>query len=106
MIFLSGLMEALSEELRTADLFKGEKSRIKFTTIYPIMVNTGLVKNPRNRCVLVEFFRPCKDTRHYVTFHVLTHLEAITVAYITFLRSESNFDEKLTLLVSIHKIKL
>lgn len=44
-----GLMEALSEEMRTGDLFKGEKSRIKFTTIYPIMVNTGLVKNPRNR---------------------------------------------------------
>lgn len=45
-----GLMEALSEEMRTTQKFKnGEKSRIKFTTIYPIMVNTGLVKNPRNR---------------------------------------------------------
>lgn len=43
-------MEALSEEMRcTGDRKRNEKSRIKFTTIYPIMVNTGLVKNPRNR---------------------------------------------------------
>ncbi|XKL63032.1 hypothetical protein PGB90_005396 [Kerria lacca] len=44
-----GLMEALSEEIRCGDGNKKEKCRIKFTTIYPIMVNTGLVKNPRNR---------------------------------------------------------
>lgn len=43
-----GLMEALCEELRAGDL-KNKKSEIKFTTVYPIMVNTGLVKKPRNR---------------------------------------------------------
>ncbi|KAK7595142.1 hypothetical protein V9T40_001575 [Parthenolecanium corni] len=49
-----GLMEALSEEMRcTGDRKRNEKSRIKFTTIYPIMVNTGLVKNPRNRFPLL-----------------------------------------------------
>ncbi|KAL4121408.1 hypothetical protein QTP88_013929 [Uroleucon formosanum] len=43
-----GLMEALYEELRVGDT-KNNKSEIKFTTVYPIMVNTGLVKKPRNR---------------------------------------------------------
>lgn len=46
-------MEALAEELRNS-ILNGEKSHIKFTTIYPIMVNTGLVKNPRNRYVKAE----------------------------------------------------
>jgi len=41
-------MEALYEELRVGDT-KNNKSEIKFTTVYPIMVNTGLVKKPRNR---------------------------------------------------------
>lgn len=45
---LSGLMESLYEELRVGDT-KNQKSEIKFTTVYPIMVNTGLVKKPRNR---------------------------------------------------------
>ncbi|EFN77115.1 short-chain dehydrogenase/reductase family 16C member 6 isoform X2 [Harpegnathos saltator] len=39
-----GLMEAISEELRTST--KG-KSQIKFTTIYPYMVDTGLCKKPK-----------------------------------------------------------
>ncbi|XP_050424637.1 estradiol 17-beta-dehydrogenase 11-like [Adelges cooleyi] len=43
-----GLMDALYEELRVGDT-KNNKSDIKFTTVYPIMVNTGLVKKPRNR---------------------------------------------------------
>ncbi|XP_020289483.1 short-chain dehydrogenase/reductase family 16C member 6-like isoform X2 [Pseudomyrmex gracilis] len=41
-----GLMESISEELRTAT--KG-KSLIKFTTIYPYMVDTGLCKKPKIR---------------------------------------------------------
>lgn len=41
-----GLMEAMSEELRVSS--KG-KSLIKFTTIYPYMVDTGLCKNPKVR---------------------------------------------------------
>lgn len=41
-------MEALYEELRVGDT-QNKKSEIKFTTVYPIMVNTGLVKKPRNR---------------------------------------------------------
>lgn len=40
----SGLMEAMSEELRRSS---GGRSLIKFTTIYPYMVDTGLVKNPK-----------------------------------------------------------
>ncbi len=51
LLCLVGLMEALSEEMRCRYGNKNLKSRIKFTTIYPIMVNTGLVKNPRNRLV-------------------------------------------------------
>ncbi|XP_070161896.1 short-chain dehydrogenase/reductase family 16C member 6-like isoform X1 [Polyergus mexicanus] len=39
-----GLMESMSEELRTST--KG-KSLIKFTTIYPYMVDTGLCKKPK-----------------------------------------------------------
>lgn len=46
--YFVGLMEALYEELRVGDT-KNKKSEIKFTTVYPIMVNTGLVKKPRNR---------------------------------------------------------
>ncbi|XP_011692672.1 PREDICTED: short-chain dehydrogenase/reductase family 16C member 6-like isoform X3 [Wasmannia auropunctata] len=41
-----GLMESISEELRTAS--KG-KSLVKFTTIYPYMVDTGLCKKPKVR---------------------------------------------------------
>ncbi|XP_014481189.1 PREDICTED: short-chain dehydrogenase/reductase family 16C member 6-like [Dinoponera quadriceps] len=41
-----GLMEAMGEELRIAT--KG-KSLIKFTTIYPYMVDTGLCKKPKIR---------------------------------------------------------
>ncbi|GAB1866596.1 NADP-retinol dehydrogenase [Camponotus japonicus] len=41
-----GLMESISEELRIAT--KG-KSLIKFTTIYPYMVDTGLCKKPKIR---------------------------------------------------------
>lgn len=44
-----GLMEALSEEMRCGSGKQKVKCQIKFTTVYPIMVNTGLVKNPRNR---------------------------------------------------------
>uniref|UniRef100_A0A8D8V0X0 Short-chain dehydrogenase/reductase 3 n=1 Tax=Cacopsylla melanoneura TaxID=428564 RepID=A0A8D8V0X0_9HEMI len=43
-----GMMESLYEELRVNDT-AANKSQVKFTTVYPIMVNTGLVKNPRNR---------------------------------------------------------
>ncbi|XP_072751981.1 short-chain dehydrogenase/reductase family 16C member 6-like isoform X1 [Anoplolepis gracilipes] len=41
-----GLMESISEELRISS--KG-KSLIKFTTIYPYMVDTGLCKKPKIR---------------------------------------------------------
>ncbi|EFN68195.1 Epidermal retinal dehydrogenase 2 [Camponotus floridanus] len=41
-----GLMESISEELRIST--KG-KSLIKFTTIYPYMVDTGLCKKPKIR---------------------------------------------------------
>ncbi|KAL0109613.1 hypothetical protein PUN28_014574 [Cardiocondyla obscurior] len=41
-----GLMESISEELRVSS--KG-KSLIKFTTIYPYMVDTGLCKKPKIR---------------------------------------------------------
>ncbi|XP_076292024.1 short-chain dehydrogenase/reductase family 16C member 6-like isoform X3 [Lasioglossum baleicum] len=43
-----GLMESLQEELRTASP-KDNPSQIKFTTIYPYMVDTGLCKNPKIR---------------------------------------------------------
>ncbi|XP_001600199.2 short-chain dehydrogenase/reductase family 16C member 6 isoform X2 [Nasonia vitripennis] len=42
-----GLMEALSEELRISSSVGGTKSNIKFTTIYPYMVDTGLCKKPK-----------------------------------------------------------
>ncbi|KAK1124726.1 hypothetical protein K0M31_006088 [Melipona bicolor] len=42
-----GLMEALCEELRAQN--GGKSSNIKFTTIYPYMVNTGLCKKPLYR---------------------------------------------------------
>ncbi|XP_014270946.1 estradiol 17-beta-dehydrogenase 11 isoform X2 [Halyomorpha halys] len=40
-----GLMETLQEELRISE----NNSSIKFTTVNPIMVDTGLAKKPRNR---------------------------------------------------------
>ena len=44
---VKGLMEALYEELRSMN--KEKPSNIKFTTVYPYMVNTGLCKNPYYR---------------------------------------------------------
>ncbi|XP_075217653.1 17-beta-hydroxysteroid dehydrogenase 13-like [Lycorma delicatula] len=50
-----GLMESLYEELRagsnsiSANGMPNPKTLVKFTTVYPIMVGTGLVKKPRNR---------------------------------------------------------
>ncbi|EZA56274.1 Short-chain dehydrogenase/reductase family 16C member [Ooceraea biroi] len=41
---IRGLMEALNDELR---LSSDNKSLIKFTTIFPYMVDTGLCKNPK-----------------------------------------------------------
>ena len=38
------MMDALEDELH---LFNKEKSLIKFTTICPYMVDTGLCKNPK-----------------------------------------------------------
>lgn len=43
-----GLMESLNEEIRTS-CPKDKPSQIKFTTIYPYMVDTGLCKNPKIR---------------------------------------------------------
>lgn len=43
---IAGLMESLSEELRVST--KG-KSLIKFTTIYPYLVDTGMCKKPKIR---------------------------------------------------------
>jgi len=41
-----GLMEATSEELRT---LSNGKSSVKFTTVYPALVLTGIVKKPKIR---------------------------------------------------------
>lgn len=49
-------MEALSEEMRCGSGKQKVKCQIKFTTVYPIMVNTGLVKNPRNRYTIVYIY--------------------------------------------------
>ncbi|GAB1866565.1 NADP-retinol dehydrogenase [Camponotus japonicus] len=43
---IKALMESLSYELRE---YSKEKSLIKFTTVYPALVLTGLVKKPRSR---------------------------------------------------------
>ncbi|XP_058795555.1 short-chain dehydrogenase/reductase family 16C member 6 [Phymastichus coffea] len=42
-----GMMEAISEELRISSSCGGTNSNIKFTTIYPYMVDTGLCKKPK-----------------------------------------------------------
>ncbi|XP_011496358.1 PREDICTED: short-chain dehydrogenase/reductase family 16C member 6-like [Ceratosolen solmsi marchali] len=42
-----GMMEALSEELRISCSAGGRNSNIKFTTIFPYMVDTGLCKKPK-----------------------------------------------------------
>ncbi|KZC06950.1 Epidermal retinol dehydrogenase 2 [Dufourea novaeangliae] len=42
-----GLMESLNEEIRA--MTKDKSSNIKFTTIYPYMVDTGLCKKPKIR---------------------------------------------------------
>ncbi|XP_025266701.1 short-chain dehydrogenase/reductase family 16C member 6-like [Camponotus floridanus] len=44
------LMEAVSDELR---IYSKGKSLIKFTTIYPAVVLTGLFKKPRTRYVYI-----------------------------------------------------
>lgn len=44
-VFLSGLMEGLSEEMRYA----GRNPNIKFTRVHPFVVDTGLAKKPRIR---------------------------------------------------------
>ncbi|XP_029166764.1 short-chain dehydrogenase/reductase family 16C member 6-like [Nylanderia fulva] len=44
------LMEAISEELR---MYSNEKSLIKFTTIFPALVLTGIAKKPRMRFPII-----------------------------------------------------
>lgn len=44
-----GLMESLEEEIRAMYQAKTIKSNINFTTIYPYMVDTGMIKNPKIR---------------------------------------------------------
>ncbi|XP_011165455.1 17-beta-hydroxysteroid dehydrogenase 13 [Solenopsis invicta] len=51
-----GLMEALEDELTMNS--KGE-SLIKFTTIFPYMVNTGLCKKPKVNKILKKFVSLC-----------------------------------------------
>lgn len=41
------MMEAISEELRISSSCGGTNSNIKFTTIFPYMVDTGLCKKPK-----------------------------------------------------------
>jgi len=44
LIYVIGIMEAISEELR---IWSNGKSSVKFTTIYPSLVLTGLIKKPK-----------------------------------------------------------
>ncbi|CAL1687949.1 unnamed protein product [Lasius platythorax] len=48
---IKALMEAISDELRT---YSNKKSLIKFTTVYPSLILTGIAKKPRTRftCVM------------------------------------------------------
>lgn len=57
-----GLMEALFEEVRY-----NQTSQIKFTTIYPYMVDTGLCKKPRIR---FEGFMPLLTPKYVAEFIV------------------------------------
>lgn len=43
---VTALMEAISDELRT---YSKGRSLIKFTTVYPALVLTGIAKKPRIR---------------------------------------------------------
>ncbi|XP_039307648.1 17-beta-hydroxysteroid dehydrogenase 13 [Solenopsis invicta] len=54
---VKGLMEAISEELRT---LSNGKSSIKFTTIYPALVLTGIVKKPKLRFPWFGSYKPRK----------------------------------------------
>ncbi|XP_061388042.1 17-beta-hydroxysteroid dehydrogenase 13 [Musca vetustissima] len=49
-----GLMQAMHEELRKSN----KDTQIKFTTIYPYMVDTGLCKNPRFRFSWMKLVDP------------------------------------------------
>ncbi|XP_005186128.1 17-beta-hydroxysteroid dehydrogenase 13 [Musca domestica] len=49
-----GLMQSMYEELRKAN----KDTQIKFTTIYPYMVDTGLCKNPRFRFSWMKLVDP------------------------------------------------
>lgn len=49
-----GIMESLHEEVR-----RNPNNQIKFTTIYPFMVDTGLCKNPRIKFhTLMKMLKP------------------------------------------------
>ncbi|RZF35217.1 hypothetical protein LSTR_LSTR014011, partial [Laodelphax striatellus] len=62
-----GLMESLYEELRAPNS-GNTKSLVKFTTVYPIMVGTGLVKKPRNRFpALLSLLPPDKVATNIIT---------------------------------------
>lgn len=47
--FFIGLMEALVDEYTTNT--NGQKINVRFTTIYPYMVDTGLCQKPRIKLV-------------------------------------------------------
>ncbi|KAF7987194.1 hypothetical protein HCN44_010862 [Aphidius gifuensis] len=53
------MMEALNDEVRI--LMGNRESNVKFTTIYPYMVNTGLCKKPKIRCCGRIFCADCSE---------------------------------------------
>lgn len=75
---VKGLMEALKDELRISN--QG-KSLIKFSTVYPYMVDTGLCKKPRiNK--LYSSFLSLTSPKHVATYIINAQRRDISEIYI------------------------
>uniref|UniRef100_A0A0C9QY72 Short-chain dehydrogenase/reductase 3 n=1 Tax=Fopius arisanus TaxID=64838 RepID=A0A0C9QY72_9HYME len=57
---VSGMMEALNDEISTATGSQG--SNVRFTTIYPYMVDTGLCKKTKDQVSKLDGYGPTKGS--------------------------------------------
>lgn len=70
-----GMMEALHEELRETI----PNTNIKFSTIFPYMVDTGLCKNPKIKYPWLLPVMPVKEVAKQIVHATLQEIEEVTI---------------------------
>ncbi|KAM7346921.1 lipid droplet subset dehydrogenase 1 [Cochliomyia hominivorax] len=82
-----GLMQAMQEELYK----QNPKTQIKFTTIYPYMVDTGLCKNPKFRFPWMRLVKPKEAAESIVSAQRTCMVEASVPRYFTTIEKIGRF---------------